>query len=125
MGDRQKTLITSFTNRDILSSSIRLPHERLGQNFVQYCATGAPLMIERLRARNEWKFAGVLSQASGGLATAWWILLVVRGLLPAMFAIAMGGLVGAIQQGRDLATPLTLVAVEFVMRQVLSPIHHA
>ena len=82
-------------------------------------------MIERLRARNEWKFAGVLSQASGGLATAWWILLVVRGLLPAMFAIAMGGLVGAIQQGRDLAAPLTLVAVVFVLLQVLSPIHHA
>ncbi|HEV2963527.1 MAG TPA: ABC transporter ATP-binding protein [Candidatus Angelobacter sp.] len=82
-------------------------------------------MIEKLRARNEWKFAGVLSQVSAGLATAWWILLIVRGLLPAIFAIAMGWLVGAIQRGSAPATPLTLVAVVFVLLQVLSPIHHA
>ena len=82
-------------------------------------------MIEKLRARNEWEFAGVLSKASGGLAIAWWILLIVRGLLPAIFAIAMGGLVGAIQQGGSLAASLTLVAVVFVLLQVLSPLHHA
>src|SRR3989442_1537320 len=53
-------------------------------------------VIERLRARNEWKFAGVLLQADRALAVAWWTLLVLRGLLPALFAIAMGGLVGAV-----------------------------
>jgi ATP-binding cassette subfamily B protein len=82
-------------------------------------------VIEKLRARNEWKFAGVLSQAARGLAVAWWILLVVRGLLPALFAIAMGELVGDIQQGGILAAPLSLVGVVFVLLQVLSPIHHA
>src|SRR6266540_855853 len=82
-------------------------------------------MIERLRARDEWKFAGVLSQADRALAIVWWTLLVVRGLLPALFAVAMGGLVGAVQRGGDLAAPLGLVGVVFVLLQVLSPIHHA
>src|SRR6266542_10435 len=82
-------------------------------------------MIERLRARDEWKFAGVLSQADRALAIVWWTLLVVRRLLPALFAIAMGGLVGAVQRGGDLAAPLALVGVVFVLLQVLSPIHHA
>jgi ABC-type multidrug transport system fused ATPase/permease subunit len=82
-------------------------------------------VIEKLRARNEWKFAGVLSQAARGLAVAWWILLVVRGLLPALFAIAMGELVGNIQRGSSLVTPLSLVGLVFVLLQVLSPIHHA
>jgi len=82
-------------------------------------------VIERLRARNDWKFAGVLPQADRPLAAAWWTLLVLRGLLPALFAIAMGSLVGAVQRGDDLAAPLALVGVVFVLLQVLSPIHHA
>ena len=45
-------------------------------------------MIERLRARDEWKFFGVLPQADRVLAIAWWTVLVLRGLLPASFAIA-------------------------------------
>ena len=57
-------------------------------------------MIERLRARNEWKFFGVLPQADRALAVAWWAVLVLRGLLPALFAIAMGALVGAVAAGR-------------------------
>jgi len=42
-----------------------------------------PSWLARLRARNEWKFTGVLSQADRGLALAWWTVLVLRGLLPA------------------------------------------
>ena len=82
-------------------------------------------MIERLRARNEWKFAGVLPQADRALAAAWWTLLALRGLLPALFAIAMGRLVGAVQRGDHLTASLGLVGVVFVLLQVLSPIHHA
>ena len=82
-------------------------------------------MIERLRARNEWKFAGVLPQADRALAVAWWTLLALRGLLPALFAIAMGRLVGAVQRGDALAQPLALVGSVFVLLQVLPPIHHA
>jgi ATP-binding cassette subfamily B protein len=80
-------------------------------------------MIERLRARNEWKFAGVLSLADPSLTAAWWTVLILRGLLPALFAIAMGSLVQAVQGGADLRAPLGLVGVVFVLLQVLSPIH--
>ena len=82
-------------------------------------------MIESLRARNDWKFVGVLPRADRALATAWWTILVLRGLLPAFFAIAMGELVGAVQRGDALAPPLGLVGVVFVLLQVLSPIHQA
>ena len=82
-------------------------------------------MIERLRASNEWKFAGVLPKADSALTVAWWTLLILRGLLPALFAIAMGRLVGAVQQGGDLAVPLGLVGTVFVLLQVLAPLHQA
>lgn len=82
-------------------------------------------MLDRLRARDEWKFVGVLARADRTLATEWWALLVLRGLLPALFAIAMGGLVGAVQKGSALTAPLALVGVVFVLLQVLSPLHQA
>jgi ATP-binding cassette subfamily B protein len=82
-------------------------------------------MIDRLRARPEWKFFGVLPQADRPLAIAWWIALSLRGLLPALFAIAMGVLVGAVQRGNSLFAPLTAVGVVFVLLQVLPPLHHA
>src|SRR5439155_5173388 len=82
-------------------------------------------MFERLRQRNEWKFFGVLPKAGRGLAIAWWTALLLRGVLPAVFAIAMGLLVSAVQRGDGLAGPLTLVGAAFVLLQVLSPVHHA
>jgi ABC-type multidrug transport system fused ATPase/permease subunit len=82
-------------------------------------------MLESLRARNEWKFAGVLPRADRGLAIAWWTILLLRGLLPAGFAVAMGALVGAVERGGDLLAPLAAVGVVFVGLQVLSPIHQA
>jgi ATP-binding cassette, subfamily B, bacterial len=82
-------------------------------------------VLERLHARNEWKFAAVLPRADRPLAVAWWVILVLRGVLPALFAIAMGGLVGAVQARGALAAPLGLVGAVFVLQQVLPPIHQA
>ena len=82
-------------------------------------------MIDRLRARAEWKFFGVLPKADRPLAIAWWVAVSMRGLLPALFAIAMGALVGAVQRGNPLFAPLTAVGVVFVLLQVLPPLHHA
>lgn len=82
-------------------------------------------MIQRLRQRNEWKVVAVLSRADPGLAAVWWLALVLRGVLPAIMGITMGMLVGAVQGGADLAAPLTLVGVVFVLLQVLTPIHQA
>jgi len=82
-------------------------------------------MIERLRTRAEWKFFGVLPQADRTLAAAWWAVLVLRGLLPALFTVAIGTFVGAVQGGGDLTLPLLLVGAVFVPLQVLPPLHHA
>ncbi|HEX6464342.1 MAG TPA: hypothetical protein VFZ98_07815, partial [Vicinamibacterales bacterium] len=79
--------------------------------------------MTRLRARNEWKFFAVLPRADPALAAAWWIVLLLRGTLPAAFAIAMGLLVGAVQHGRPLGGPLALAGSVFVLLQVLGPIH--
>src|SRR5687768_11890035 len=81
--------------------------------------------MSRLRQRQEWQFFGVLPKASRGLAIAWWAVLLLRGLLPAAFAIAMGVLISAVQQGESLAGPLTFVGFVFVLLQVLNPIHTA
>jgi ABC-type multidrug transport system fused ATPase/permease subunit len=78
-----------------------------------------------LRARSEWQFFGVLPKADRPLAVAWWVVLALRGVLPAVFAIAMGGLVGAVQRGEGLTGPLTLVGGVFVLLQVLTPVHQA
>jgi ABC-type multidrug transport system fused ATPase/permease subunit len=80
-------------------------------------------MMERLLSRDEWKFAGVLRRADPALAVVWWILLVLRGLLPALFAIATGVLVAAVRRGGDLAAALSMVGIIFLALQVLAPIH--
>jgi ATP-binding cassette, subfamily B, bacterial len=82
-------------------------------------------MIEGLRARKEWKFFGVLPRADRLLAVAWWAVLVLRGILPALFAIAIGTLVGAVQRGEGLVGPMVLMGAVFVALQVLPPIHQA
>jgi ATP-binding cassette subfamily B protein len=82
-------------------------------------------MIQRLKARKEWKFFGVLAKSDPLLALAWWTALILRGALPAVFSIAMGVLVGAVQRGDSLAFPLATVGIVFVTLQVLSPIHQA
>src|SRR3954469_24918922 len=82
-------------------------------------------MFERLRARKEWAFFAALTRADALLGAAWWVVLVLRGVLPAAFAIAMGLLVGAVQQGTALAMPLTAAGVVFVLLQILAPLHQA
>ena len=81
------------------------------------------MTLQSLRARKEWQFFTVLPRADGWLAIAWWLVLIARGLLPALFAIAMGQLVTAVQQGTSLTEPLTLVGAAFVLLQILAPIH--
>jgi ATP-binding cassette, subfamily B, bacterial len=81
--------------------------------------------LTRLRRRQEWRFFAALFRADPALATAWWAVLIARGLLPAAFAVVTGALVGAVQGGRDLAGPLAAVGVVFVAVQVLLPVHQA
>ncbi|HZS59433.1 MAG TPA: ABC transporter ATP-binding protein [Gemmatimonadaceae bacterium] len=73
--------------------------------------------------RAHWTFFAALPRADSALAIAWWTVLILRGLLPALFAIAMGVLVSAVQHSVPLATPLAIVGVVFVLLHVLSPLH--
>jgi ATP-binding cassette, subfamily B, bacterial len=82
-------------------------------------------VVRYLTERKEWKFFGVLPKADRVLAIAWWVALVLRGVLPAVFAVATGVLVGAVQRGDDLSGPLALTGAVFVLLQVLTPIHQA
>jgi ATP-binding cassette subfamily B protein len=82
-------------------------------------------MLQRLQARPEWKFFSVLPRAHRPLAIAWWVVLVLRGVLPALFAIAMGVLVGAVGRGASLVMPLAFAGGVFVLLQVLAPLHQA
>src|SRR4051812_36055239 len=79
--------------------------------------------MRKLRERQEWKFFGVLPKADRTLAALWWTVLALRGVLPAMFAIAMGVLIGAVEGGHALGGPLAFAGVVFVLMQVMKPIH--
>ena len=82
-------------------------------------------LLERLRGRPEWKFLAILPRANPLLAAIWWTVLVLRSLLPALFAVAMGLLVGAVEAGDGLGWPLAGVGAVFVLLQVLPPLHLA
>jgi ABC-type multidrug transport system fused ATPase/permease subunit len=79
----------------------------------------------QLRERPEWKFFSVLPKADVRLATAWWASVLLRGALPAVFAIAVGLLVRAVTEGHGMTPALTLVGVLFILLQILTPLHQA
>jgi hypothetical protein len=72
-------------------------------------------MLQSWTARKEWKFFAVLPKAAPALAAGWWAVLLLRGILPAAFAIAMGVLVGAVQHGHSLTGPLAFGCAIFVL----------
>ena len=47
-------------------------------------------MWRSLSQRQEWLFFASLPKADAVLAAAWWVVLVLRGVLPVLFALAMG-----------------------------------
>jgi ATP-binding cassette, subfamily B, bacterial len=80
-------------------------------------------MIGRLREREEWQFFAVLPKAHGPLAAAWWTLTVLRGVLPALFGIGVGLLIGAVAGHGPVAPALLASGALFVVIQVLAPLH--
>ncbi|MEU0517199.1 ABC transporter ATP-binding protein [Streptosporangium sp. NPDC006007] len=80
-------------------------------------------MIARLRGRDEIVFFAFLSRVHAGLAGAWWLLIIVRGVLPAVLTILIGELVGAVEQSLPLAEPLAATGTVFVLIQLLAPVH--
>jgi len=81
--------------------------------------------LHRLTARPGWQFFAVLPRADAPLATVWWVVLLLRGVLPTLFAIVMGVLIAAVQRGSGLGGPLAAAGVAFILLQVLPPIHTA
>ncbi len=81
------------------------------------------LRWSRLRERPAAQLFSTLTRSVPGLASAWWLLLAVRSLVPAGLAIATGLLVGRVESGGDLAVPLAAFAVVFVLSQVGPPLH--
>ena len=79
----------------------------------------------RLRERQEWKFFAVLPKAHLGLAVAWWVLLLLAGILPAVFAIAVGWTVGAVEASAPLRGPLLLAGTIFLAQQLVGPVRIA
>ncbi len=108
-------------------------HGRVFRQSENYAITAKPpvriilwqnaFVRRSLTERKEWQFFSVLPKAAPGLAALWWTVLLLRGILPAAFAISMGVLVGAVQHGSALAGPLALTGAIFLLLQVLSPIH--
>lgn len=81
--------------------------------------------MSRLFRSAEWRLFKVLFRAAPGLAVSWWTLVLVRGLLPASFAVATGILVASVQRGNALGPPLAAAGVVFVALQALGPLHDA
>ena len=70
-------------------------------------------LLRRLGDRQELQLAAALWRADRLMAAGWWSLLGLRGLLPAVFSIATGVLVGSIEHQSSLAVPLALVGLVF------------
>jgi ATP-binding cassette subfamily B protein len=82
-------------------------------------------MIAGIRTRKEWTLFSSLTRGGGALGWLWWAIVVLRGILPAVFAVAMGALVGAVQAGQSLAAPLAVAGAVFVLLQIFGPLHTA
>ncbi len=107
------------------SAHINRHSDGTGYDQYSYWQEVSISVIEKVRTSNLWTVARVLPRADRSLAFTWWTVLILRGLLPVVFAIAMGTLVGAVQHKADLTKPLALFGSVFVLLQILPPIHRA
>jgi ATP-binding cassette, subfamily B, bacterial len=82
-----------------------------------------PGPFQRLRQRPEFALFGAMHQASRSYTIAWWVLLLLRGLLTAVISLAIGWLVSSVQRDAPLAGPLTATGIVFTLLLVLQPIH--
>jgi ATP-binding cassette, subfamily B, bacterial len=80
-------------------------------------------MIDRLRGRQEWQFFRALRRAAPAYAIGWWVLIVLRGTLPAVTSVAFGWLVSALTRDVSLVGPLVMVGVSFTLLLISQPLH--
>lgn len=84
---------------------------------------GERALRDRLRARQEWAFSRALWRASPPYAAAWFGLIVLRGVLPAVVSVAFGWLVSSLTTSAALGGPLVLLGVAFALSLVVYPLH--
>jgi ABC-type multidrug transport system fused ATPase/permease subunit len=82
-------------------------------------------LLTRLRARQEWKFFAILPRADLPLTVLWWTLLLISGIVPAVFAVATGAVVAAVAGGSSIIGPLVAAGVLFLLMQVVPPVLQA
>ncbi|MEK7423717.1 MAG: ABC transporter ATP-binding protein [Actinomycetota bacterium] len=80
-------------------------------------------MIARLRSRPEVRFFAALWSAAPAQAAAWWSLVLLRGVLPAITSVGFGWLVGSIEDRASLTAPLIVVGAAFTASLVVHPLH--
>ncbi|MGD9792306.1 MAG: ABC transporter ATP-binding protein [Acidimicrobiia bacterium] len=76
-----------------------------------------------IRQRQEIQFFAGLWHAAPGYALAWWVLVLLRGTLPAAAALTFGWLVSAISRDASLTAPLVFGGVTFALSLIVVPIH--
>lgn len=69
------------------------------------------------------RFFAAIHGASPGWSFAWWLLLIVRGILPTALSVCFGWLVSAIARDVSATAPLIGVGTSFILLVVLLPVH--
>ena len=82
-------------------------------------------MMGRIRRSAEYRFLTLLHRVDPLLGALWWAFVVVRALLPAAFAVAMGTLIGAVKDGHALGPRLWTTGILFAFMEALPPINAA
>ncbi|MGB8861152.1 MAG: hypothetical protein WCC60_17985, partial [Ilumatobacteraceae bacterium] len=62
-------------------------------------------------------------RASRGLAVCWWVIVLVRALVPAALTLGLGALVAAITDGGSIDGPLLVVGASFAFMSIAGPLH--
>lgn len=70
-------------------------------------------------------FFRTLYRAAPLLTVLWWVLLLLGGLLPAVFALATGAVVNGVAEETSLFGPLVAIGIAFTTMQIINPIHVA
>lgn len=79
-------------------------------------------LIDKLRDKPFWQLFAAMPRASRPLTIAWWALIIARGVVPAVFGVAVGLMVSAVHDGDSLTAPLILLACSFIVMQVQVPV---
>src|SRR5689334_11161898 len=86
---------------------------------------GETNLLERVRKSAEYRFLALLTKVDPLLGGVWWGFLLVRAVLPALFAISMGSLIRAVNDGHAVGAQLWTAGLLFALMEALPPINAA